>query len=250
MNVINEVKMNEEILENKLIEVATLSYNFNKIPPIIGIIVANKFGNTLLVLEYKNELKHNYGPIKSYLSEDDKNFLDIDLISMYFSSFKAFAGETNIQNLSNLEIHGSNIKVQIYFLFDKYMIILLLNSKVDFNLKEKTQIIRFFEDKLERYEFEFTHFNAISSRKTIRMIRDKGTLWLKHLNKHCIQTFENAFLKKHEMIDIVMDKITPIIQRELGENLLGIPEDIISNLSKEISNKIQDKICEFNLDFY
>jgi len=242
--------MNEKILDNQLSEIATLSYNFNKIPPIIGIIVANKFGNTLLVLEYQDELKHNYGPIKSYLSEDDKNFLDIDLISMYFSSFKAFAGETNIQNLSNLEIHGSNIKVQIYFLFDKYMIILFLNSKVDFNLKKKTQIVRFFEEKLEKYEFEFTHFNALSSRKTIRMIRDKGTLWLKQLNKYYIQTFENAFLEKHEMIDIVMDKITPIIQKELVENLLGLPKDIVSNLSKEIRNKIQDKISEFNLDFY
>lgn len=250
MNLFNEVKINDKILENQLSEIATLSYNFNKIPPVIGIIVANKFGNTLLVLEYGNELKHNYGPIKSYLSEDDKNFLDIDLISMYFSSFKAFAGETNIQNLSNLEIHGSNIKVQIYFLFDKYMIILFLNSKVDFNLKEKTQIIRFFEEKLERYEFEFTHFNALNSRKIIRMIMDKGTLWLKHFNKHYIQTFENAFLKKHEMIDIVMDKIAPIIQKELGENLIGIPEDVINNVSTEIRNKIQDRICEFNLDFY
>ena len=250
MKVFNEVTMNEKILSDKLIKIAELSYNFNKIPPIIGIIVANKFGNTLLVLEYGNEPKHNYGPIKSYLSEDDKNFLDIDLISMYFSSFKAFAGETNIQNLSNLEILGSNIKIQIYFLFDKYMIIIFLNSKVDFNLKEKTQIIRFFEEKLERYEFEFTHFNAISSRKIIRIIQDKGTLWFKHLNKHYIQTFENEFLKKHEMIAIVMDKITPIIQKELGENLLGLPEDIIRNVSKEIRNKIQDKICEFNLDFY
>ncbi len=219
MKVFNDFKMHEKILDNQLTEIATLSYNFNKIPPIIGIIVANKFGNTLLVLEYENEPKHNYGPINSYLSENDKNLLDIDLISMYFSSFKAFAGETNIQNLTNLEIHGSNIKVQIYFLFDTYMIILFLNSKVDFNLKKKTQIIRFFEEKLEKYEFEFTHFNALSSRKTIRMIRDKGNIWLKHLNKHYIQTFENAFLEKHEMIDILMDKIAPIIQRELGENL-------------------------------
>ena len=249
MKVFNEVTMYEKFLDDQLTEIATLSYNFNKIPPIIGIIVANKFGNTLLVLEYENKPNLNYGPIKSYLSEDDKNFLDIDLISMYFSSLKAFAGENNIQNLSNLEIHGSNIKVQIYFLFEKYMIILFLNSKVDFNLQKKTQIIRFFEDKLEKYKFEFTHFNALSSRKILSMIRDKGTFWLKHLNKHYIQTFENEFMQKHEKIDLVMDKITPIIQTELNENLIGLPEDIISNLSKEIRNKIQDKISEFNLDF-
>ena len=129
------------VIDEKINEIAYFSYNFNKIPPIIGIITADQFGNTLMVFEYDNKNEGNYGPIKSYLSESDKNLLEIDLISMYFSSLKTFAGQTNIQNLSNLEIHGSNIKVQIYFLFDRYMVILFLNSKIDLNLREKTQII-------------------------------------------------------------------------------------------------------------
>ena len=57
-----------------------------------------------MVFEYDNKNEGNYGPIKSYLSESDKNLLEIDLISMYFSSFKTFVGQINIQNLSNLEI--------------------------------------------------------------------------------------------------------------------------------------------------
>ncbi|MFW9941906.1 MAG: hypothetical protein ACFFFT_12760, partial [Candidatus Thorarchaeota archaeon] len=127
-------------------EIANFSYNFNKIPPIIGMIIADQFGNTIMVLEYDNLAEENYGSIKSYLSDNNKNLLEIDLISMYFSSFKTFAGQTNIQNLSNLEIHGSNIKVQLYFLFDKYMVIIFLNSKVDLTLKEKEQIIQYFEE--------------------------------------------------------------------------------------------------------
>ncbi len=248
MKSLNEFRNYEDMVDKRLVEIASLSYNFNKIPPIIGIIIANKFGNTLMVFEYEDRIKNNYRPIKSYLSKNDKNFLDIDLISMYFSSFRAFAGQTNIQNLSNLEIHGSNIKVQIYFLFDNYMIILFLNSKIDLNLKNKAQIVQYFEDMLSKHEFEFKHFNASHSRKVIRILEAKGTAWLKNLNKKYKQFFENEFFKKHEIIDIVMNQMFPIIQKELGEYLIGIPEDILLNISKEIRNKIQDKMCEFNID--
>ncbi len=68
-----------------------------------------------MVFEYDRNTENSYGPIKSYLSEDDKNLLELDLISMFFSSLKTFAGQTNIQNLSNLEIHGSNIKSRSIF---------------------------------------------------------------------------------------------------------------------------------------
>ena len=247
MKVYNTVQDIENNSEENQTDIAYYSLNFNKIPPIIGIIIANKHGNTLMVLEYDSNTENSYGAIKSYLSDDDKNLLELDLISMYFSSFKTFAGQTNIQNLSNLEIHGSNIKVQIYFLFDKYMVIIFLNSKVDLNIKEKAQIVNYFEDKLIKYEFEFKHFNASNSRKILRMLENKGKVWLKILNKNYIQTYENAFLKKHEIIDTVMNKIAPIIQEELSEYLELIPEDILNNVSKEIRNKIQDKICEFNL---
>ncbi len=236
------------VIDEKINEIAYFSYNFNKIPPIIGIITADQFGNTLMVFEYDNKNEGNYGPIKSYLSENDKNLLEIDLISMYFSSFKTFAGQTNIQNLSNLEIHGSNIKVQIYFLLDRFMVILFLNSKVDLNLKGKTQIIQYFEDKLLKYKFEFKHFNGSNSRKIIRTLEDRGKAWLKRLNKTYIQTFQNVFLKKHEILDMIMNQIAPIIETELGEYLEGFPEDVINDMSKELRNKVEDKICEFNLN--
>ena len=248
MKAYNKAQNYANVIDEKINKIAYFSYNFNKIPPIIGIITADQFGNTLMVFEYDNKNEGNYGPIKSYLSENDKNLLEIDLISMYFSSFKTFAGQTNIQNLSNLEIHGSNIKVQIYFLFDRFMVVLFLNSKVDLNLKEKTQIIQYFEDNLLKYKFEFKHFNASNSRKIIKTLEDKGKAWLKKLNKTFIHTIQNAFLKKHEILDIVMNQIAPIIETELGEFLEGFPEYIIDDVSKELRNKIHDKICEFNLN--
>ena len=248
MKTYNRIQNHGTSINGKLDEIAYFSYNFNKIPPIIGIVIADQFGNTIMVLEYENKPEENYRPIKSYLSEDNKNLLEIDLISMYFSSFKTFAGQTNIQNLSNLEIHGSNIKVQLYFLFDKYMIIIFLNSKVDLNLKEKEQIIQYFEEILIKYEFEFQHFNDSNSRKTLRILGNKGKIWLKKLNKTYIKAFQHNYLKKHEILDIVINKISPTIEKVLGEYLEGSSEDFINDMSKELRNKIHDKICEFNLN--
>jgi hypothetical protein len=250
MKTYNRIQNHGTSINDKLEKIANFSYNFNKIPPIIGIIIADQFGNTIMVLEYEKHPEENYDSIKSYLSEDNKNLLEIDLISMYFSSFKTFAGQTNIQNLSNLEIHGSNIKVQLYYLFNKYMVIIFLNSKVDLNLKQKEQIIQYFKESLINYEFEFQHFNDSYSRKTLRILENKGKVWLKKLNKTYMLGSQHNYLKKHEILDIVIHKITPTIKKVLGEYLKGIPEDLINDMSRELRNKIHDEISEFkfNLD--
>lgn len=247
MKTLNALPRLKSKMDPKSHIIANLAYNFGEIPPIIGIVTADLFGNTLMVFEYDNNNSSKYRSIKTYLSESDKNLLELDLISMYFSSFKTFAGHTNIKNLSNLEIHGSNLKVQIFFLFEKFMLILFLNSKGDLNLKEKTQIIKYFEDLLVKYEFEFNHFNASHSRNLIKTLEEKGIIWLKRLNANLIHSYQNAFLKKHEILDILIKEIALIIENELKGNLKGISEEMLHDISNELRNKIHDKICEFNL---
>ena len=247
MKTYNGIENYRTIKHEKLEEIARFSYNFNNIPPIIGMITADQFGNTIMVYEYENKPEENYGSIKSYLSEDNKSLLEIDLISMYFSSFKTFAGQTNIQNLSNLEIHGSNIKVQLYFLFDEYMVIIFLNSNADLNLTEKEQILHYFEELLVKYRYEFQNFNDSNSRRILTILENKGKIWLKKLNKTYLQTFQNKYLKKHEVLELVINKISPTIKEILDEYLDGVPEEIICDMSKELKNKIHDKICEFKI---
>ena len=247
MKTYNRIENYGTIKHEKIEEIAKFSYNFNKIPPIIGMITADQFGNTIMVFEHDNKPEENYGSIKSYLSEDNKGLLEIDLISMYFSSFKTFAGQTNIQNLSNLEIHGSNIKVQLYFLFDKYMIIIFLNSNTDLNLKEKEQIIQYFEELLVKYDYELQHFNDSNSRRILKILENKGKVWLKMLNRTYLKAFQNKFLKKHEVLELVINKISPTINEILDEYLEGVPEEVICDMSKELKNKIHDKISEFKI---
>ncbi|MFX1314353.1 MAG: hypothetical protein ACFE9T_00685 [Promethearchaeota archaeon] len=238
------------LIGKRITEIAYRTNNFNKIPPVIGIIISDQYGNTIMVIEYDSAEKNNYSPIKSYLLEDDKNLLEIDLVSMYFSSFRTFAEQTNIQNISHLEIHGSNIKVQIYFIYNKYMIIIFLNSNTELNAKEKTQIIRYFNDLLAKYEHEFTNFNLSNSRRIITILESRGNKWLKMFNRSYLRNYKEIYLKKHEIVEELMKKVGPIIQNELYEYLKYIPEDILNNLSKEIKNKIQDKLFDYKIKIF
>ena len=243
-----EAGKDDSFVEKKLTETAYRTHNFNVIPPIIGIIIADQYGNTIAVFEYDLNEIGNYTPIKSYLSEDQKNLLEIDLVSMYLSSFRIFAGQANIKNLSHLEIYGSNIKAQIYFLLEKFMVIIFLNSNTDLNSKERAQVIKYCEDKLVNYESEFDNFNDTNSREILSILEQKGKKWLKKFNIRYIQTYKNIYLRKHETTEELMNQLGLIIQSEIVEYLNYVPDEIINNFSKELKNKIQDKLFEINLN--
>ncbi len=243
-------KDKNEFINQKLAEVALRSENYYQIPPIIGMVIADQYGNTILVLEYDNNKKSKYGPIKSYLSENDKSLLEIDLISMYFSSLKTFADQTNIKNLSNFQIHGSNMKFQIYFLFNKFMLVLFLNSNTELKLKEQALVIEYFKDQLTEFEYEFENFNLTYSRKIIKFVEKKGNLLLRKLNNDYLQNYYRLYSKKHELVDKIMMEIDPIIQNELEDHLKLLPHDIIKNLSKELKCKIQDKLFDVKNELF
>ncbi|MFX1234320.1 MAG: hypothetical protein ACFFBY_07120 [Promethearchaeota archaeon] len=239
----NKNKNHLSNIEKILVDSAYNSKNFDKTPPIVGIVLADQYGNTLMILEYDS--KENYRPIKTFITQDT-SFLEVDLISMYFSSFKVFATQTNIQNLSHLEIYGSNLKIQIHFLFDNYMIILFLNSNTNLNSVDKEQIMKYFKKILIIHKFEFLNFNASSSLKVIRTLERKGKKWLENLNRAYTQTYKNLYFRKHQIIEKFIRTLGPIIERELIEYLENIPEETLDNLSKEIKNKIQDQLFEFS----
>ncbi|NVM45412.1 MAG: hypothetical protein HWN79_10885 [Candidatus Lokiarchaeota archaeon] len=243
-----EAGKDDNFVEKKLTETVYRTHNFNAIPPIIGIIIADQYGNTITVFEYDSNDDDKYGPIKSYLSKDHQNFLEIDLVSMYLSSFKIFAGQANIKNLSHLEIYGSNIKAQIYFLLEKYMVIVFLNSNTDLNSKQRAHVIKYCEDKLNKYESEYSNFNETCSRETLSMLEQKGKIWLKKFNIRYIETYKNLYLRKHETTEELMNQLGLIIEGEIKEYLNYVPDEIKNNFSKELKNKIQDKLFDLNLN--
>ena len=244
MNIHLPVKKSDIIVGNKLIEMSYLSTGFHKIPPIIGVMICDINGNAILVIEHNSKNINGYGSINSYLSNKDKHLIDLNLISGYFSALKSFAGEINIKNLSNIEIDGSNIKVQIYTLCANYMIIIFLNSNTELNSNIKLRVIKYFEETLKKQENEFKYFNAPYSREILRNLEYNGKKWLKKLNRNYIQIHRKAYLQKHSMTDDLLKGFDLIIQNEINEYLINVPKDILENLSKEIINKVQDKLFE------
>ena len=228
--------------EKSLIEFTYRENNFNIIPPFVGVLFADLFGNAIMTYEYDNN--SSYGSIKSYLTDNKESLLEIDLVSMYFSSFSIFASNNNIRDLSYLELHGSNLKIQISFLYDKFMIIIFLNSNTILSPKTQEQILKHFEDLIKNHGDSLVDFNNVDSKGVIRDLSYKGRSWLKKLNKHYIQDFKKGYLMKSDYIECFIEKIDPIIKNELDEYLQNVPEDIITDLSREIKEKIHNEVFE------
>jgi len=234
--------------EKELVEFTYKENNFDKIPPIVGVLFADLFGNAIMTYEFENDSR--YGSIKSYLSDNNKSLLEIDLVSMYFSSFSIFASNNNIRDLSYLEIHGSNLKIQISFLFEKFMIIVFLNTNTLLTPKAQEEILKYFKDLIKHNWNCFVDFNNKDSKDIIRELKKAGLSWLKKLNRTYIHDFKNGYLMKSNYIENFIDKINPIIKDELNEYIQNVPEDIITDLLREIENKIQNEIFELVSKLY
>jgi len=242
MGVDNINSMIESSIEKKLLNIKNRSNNFHIIPPIIGIVLSDQYGNTIFVSEYEANGRENYNSIKQYLSEDDANLIEIDLVSMYFSSFKMFASQTNIKNLSHLEIHGSNIKVQIYFRFEDFIVIVFLNSNTNLDSAEKSLMIDYFEEMFENHSDSLKNFNSKTSKKIIHRLAKDTTKFLKYLNRKFLKRHNENYLENYEQVERITEKIIPIILNEISDYFKNIEEDILFNLKREIRSKIQDII--------
>jgi len=236
---------NEGLIADKLVNATYKTYNFNIIPPVIGIIISNHAGINLLVLEYDFENDENFKTIDSYISDDEKGIFKLDMVSSYFCSLKAIAGEINIQNLEHFEIRGSNIKVQVYFISEKFLVVTFLNSNTNLIPEERKKIKNYFKYLIAAHEFEFNNYNAECSRQLFRKLKKEGRAWLRKLNVHHEELYKSEYLRKHEIIENFSKMIDPRMKNIISENLETLPENIAENLSRELSTTIQDGLFDY-----
>lgn len=233
----------EKIINKKLIKFKNYKNQFSKIPPIIGLICAKKNGN--IVFQLESTLKNkSFKSLKECLTENDSKPIELDLISMYLSSFKIFAEQTNIKNLSHLEIYGSNIKAQIYFYIQDFIIILFLNSNTKLYHPFKSQILEYVENVIKSNHLILENSNQDASREKIPEIEELGSFWIEELNKKYIKSYNKEYLNTYFNSKEIINELLPIIEKELVYYFDSIPEDTISNIMKEIKTKIQDKIYD------
>jgi fluoride ion exporter CrcB/FEX len=224
------------------IDIVYREKKLNTIPPIIGILFADIFGNAIMTFEYSTP-NSRYGSIKSYLINED-NSMEIDLVSGFFSSFSTFASTTNIKDLSHLEVHGSNYKIQIHFLFDKFMAIVFLNSNTVLSLKRHEELLRYLKNVLKNNEVALVNFNNRESKATLKELKKKGNIWLKRFNKDYVEHFKKQYQIRFSTVEDFVENLDPIIKKELVGYFPKVPKEVINDLRREIKNKIQDKTLD------
>jgi hypothetical protein len=236
--------------EKIFFKLACKSKNFDVVPPIFGIIVGDCYGNILMFNEFDSENNNNYGSLEFYLLCKSREVLS--LVPSFFSAFIALSKELNLRNMTHLEINSSNIKIRTFFLFKKYTIIVFLNSNTIFFSNIKSQILDHFYELLQKYDYEFSNFNFPKSRAIIHNLELKGKSWLEKLNSNYMNEFREDYSRKHENIDMfIKDVHKKIIQKTLreycedNEFLTYESEFMINNISREIKNKIEEKLYEF-----
>ena len=98
------------------------------------------------------------------------------------------------------------------------------------------------DSDLAAHQSEFENFNTPNARKILRRLESSGKVWLKRFNTKHVQAFNKAYIEKNGITDKIVEEIDPIIRNELKEYLEHASDEFINDLSKEIRNKIQDKL--------
>ena len=218
-------------------------FNFNQIPPIVGIILSNKAGISILTYEYEKNNRNRYGPIEKYLNEDQDDLSDF--ISMYLSSLVGFAENVKIENLRQVGIGGSNVKMNIFFQEKNYMIIVFLNANTDLSLRIQDHILDHFNKIFKKYDWVFENYNDRNSIQIRKDLETIGQDWLKKLNRSYINTYEKLFLAKDVKIEKLMAHIKPIINQTVESYMQYVPDEIKTDICREIHEKVNNKLSEY-----
>ena len=185
-------------------------------PPLLGFMVADKDGKTLMTTELYDDI---FGEILN--SKNDEIHTDHELIPMFICALERFSGELNIQNLSGFKLKGTNIRLQTYR-YDIITVTLFINGRT--NIRPiKDQIKDWFDNFFKKYEKEFE--SSIISCNVSRLVelREEGREWLVDLNQ------------KYQKLAVNIEIFDFRQATELYEKL----EDISQNVNVNYSTLIQ-----------
>ena len=156
-------------------DIASKSLRFTA-PPIIGFFIADKSGTIILTCELFD------GALEYFIKRDIKNEktksnFDIDLIPPFICALESFSDQICIENLTELKIKGTNIKIHTVFGFSQYTITFFLNPF--FKIKPfEDMICDYFIKLFDDHKTEFNNIYLPNSRKLISQIEINGRKWL------------------------------------------------------------------------
>lgn len=179
----SKVEITSELMDffhkdKKWFELASKSLRFTA-PPIIGFFIADKNGTIILTCElFEGALEHFIK--RDIKDENTKINFDIDLIPPFICALESFADQICIQNLAEIKLKGTNIKIHTIFCFSQYTITFFLNPF--FKIKPfENVIIEYFFKLFEEHKTEFENIYQPSSKYLISQAELKGRSWLRDL---------------------------------------------------------------------
>ncbi len=156
----------------KMEAISTTSTQLEKtqVPPIIGCLVADKDGKTLLKFEAFE------GALNRHLQNDKRS--DVELIPMFVSAMAKMSTHFNFQELFMLDVKSTNFTMTVFFL-EKYFITFLSRVGVKVNGIEVrnffTQFFQKHDDILNKY---FQRGVIVQEDN----LTGEGNCWIKTLN--------------------------------------------------------------------
>lgn len=164
---------------------SNVSPNLEKIPPVIGCLISDKDGKSIVSFEiFKGAIQYF---MKINTQSHQKEF-QIELIPMYVSAIELLSHELNIQGLPGIDINGANLKIKLLFNFKEFNITLFLNPTIDFeNIEDlaKTYLANLFE------EFNFELNNTELEMEFLNFLERIGLCWLLDLNDEYLRLHQN-----------------------------------------------------------
>jgi len=185
-------------------------------PPLIGFMVADRDGRTLMTTELYDDI------FREVLnSKNNDLYMDYDLIPMFICALEKFSSELNIRDLSGFKLKGSNIKMQTYR-YDLVTITLFMSGTT--NIRPiKDRIKDGFDNFIKKYEKEFESCILSSEVSKLVELSEVGRKWLKNLNQ------------KYQKLAVNLEIFDFRQATDLYEKL----EDISKNVNVKYSTLIQ-----------
>ena len=71
-----------------------------------------------------------------------------------------------------------------------------------------------------------------------------GQIWLNELNRFYIKVYEKIYIAKDKNLEKFMANVDPVITETVESYLKYVPEDIKTDICREINEKINDKLSK------
>lgn len=175
-----------------------------RVPPIVGAIIADKDGKSLLKIELFDQALRNF--ITQSIPNDETIIpVDIELIPMFISALEKFSLELNIQDLTGFGLKGRNLKMHI-FSYENLTVTIFMNPNI--NLKAiENEINNYFKKLFEDYKDTFDRGIKTGIVSDFLPIEELGKKWLEELNNSYQSMIINSEVMDKERAQILYNEI-------------------------------------------